>query len=175
MSLSSHLLKSPYESLVLYKYYLLPSGWSPSCFLALLCSPLPWVFKKYIYIIWKAFSSPVLPIFCKTSFRVSTHIDLFSPLNPFKFVLPNQNLNIYCLVLQMFLPCTFTHKWQWILVLFMTYFIVRPYFPNYIMSLHRENSLSLIILCSFVPKVGLVSWEVVNNFLGWLQFYVFPE
>lgn len=108
MSLSSHLLKSPYESLLLYKYYLLPSARPPSCFLALLCSPLRWVFKKYIYIIWKAFSSPVLPIFSKTSFRISTHIDLFSPLNPFKLVLPNQNLNIYCLVPQMFLPCTFT-------------------------------------------------------------------
>ena len=108
MSLSIHLLKSPYESLLLYKYYLLPSGRSPSCFLALLCSPLPWVFKKYIYIIWKAFSSPVLPIFYKTSLRISTHTDLFSPLNPFELLLPNQNLNIYCLVLQMFLPCTFT-------------------------------------------------------------------
>ena len=46
---------------LLYKYDLLPSCWSPSCFLALLCSHLPWVLKKYIYIIWKAFSSPVLP------------------------------------------------------------------------------------------------------------------
>ena len=60
-SINSSVLSFLHSPALLYKYYLLPSSWSPSCFLALLCSPLPWVFKKYIYIIWKAYSSPVLP------------------------------------------------------------------------------------------------------------------